>query len=104
MSFCQSKKEFEKIENTSKWFHQSLSAEIIEASFEITHMITKEKKPHSIGEALIKPCLLKAAGLVLRKTYSKKIAMISFLDSTIKSLIGELEKDIGCKVLKNALQ
>ena len=36
-----------------KCFYHSLSAEIIEGSVEIIHVIAKEKKPHNIGETLI---------------------------------------------------
>ena len=57
---------------TSICFRQSSSAEIVETSFEITHMSAKEKKHYNIDETLIKLCLLKAASLVLRKTCSKK--------------------------------
>ena len=44
--------------------------------------------------------MLKAADLVLGKTYSKKMAKISLLDSMIKSAIDELAKDIECQILK----
>ena len=48
--------------------------------------------------------MLKAAGLVLAKTYSKKMAKISLCyylsDTMIKTPIDELAKDIQCKVFK----
>ena len=59
-------------------------------------MIAKEKKPYYVGKTLIKPCMSKAAGLVL----GKKMAKISLSDSAIKTLIDELVKDIECQVLK----
>ena len=62
-------------------------------------MISKEKKSHNIGETLIKPCMLKAAGLLLGSTY-RKMAKISLLDSTINTPIDELAKNIMCQVLK----
>lgn len=40
---------FETIENT------------VHASFQISKLIAKSKQPHTIGETLIKPCLLKVA-------------------------------------------
>ena len=46
-------------------FCRSPSAEAVEASFEIAHMIAQAKKPHSIGETIINPCMIKAAILVL---------------------------------------
>ena len=33
----------------------------VELSFEIAHMIAKEKKPQNVGETLIKPCFLKSS-------------------------------------------
>ena len=77
---------------SSECFCQSSSAEIVEASFEIADLIAKEKKPHNIGEALIKSCMLKAAGLLLGKTYSKKMAKISLSDSTIKHKLMRWQK------------
>ena len=35
--------------------------------------ITKLKKPHNIGETLVKPCLLECAKLVLGDTACKKL-------------------------------
>jgi len=79
-------------------FCQSTTAEAVEASYEIAHMIAKEKKPQIIGETLIKPCMLKADSLVLgRRTAKRKI---SHSDSSIKTQINELAKDIECQVLK----
>ena len=46
-------------------FWKYSSAEAVEASFEIAYSIALAKKPHNIEEILIKPCLLKAANLVL---------------------------------------
>ena len=64
-------------------------------------MIAIEKKPYNVAEILIKPFTSKAVGLVLRKTYSKKMAKISLSDSTIKTFIDEPRKDIECQILKN---
>ena len=61
-------------------------------------MIVKKKNLYNIGK--IKPCILKAAGVMLGKEYRKKVAKISFSDSTIKTHIYELAKYIECQVLK----
>jgi len=50
---------------------------------DIAHMIDKDEKPHSIGQALIKPCMLKAASFVLGETNCKKIANIYLPDSNV---------------------
>ena len=81
-------------------FSQLSSAELIEASFEIAQMIAQAKKPHNIGETLIKPCMLKASSLVLGESNSKKLAKISLSESTIKTRIDELANDIECQVLQ----
>ena len=39
-------------------FRNSSSAETVEASFKIADMIALARKPHNIGETLIKPCML----------------------------------------------
>ena len=81
-------------------FGQSSSAEVVEASYEIAQMIAQAKKPHNIGESLIKPCMLKASSLILGESNSKKLAKISLSDSTIKARIDELANDVECQVLQ----
>lgn len=81
-------------------FYQLLPAEATEASFEIAHMIARTKKPHNIGETLIKPCILKAASLVLGEASVKKLGTIPLSDSTIKRRIDELAMDIEIQVLE----
>ena len=81
-------------------FGQSSSAEVVEASYEIAQMIAQAKKPHNIGETLIKPGMLKASSLVSGESNGKKFAKISPSDSTIKTRIDELANDIECQVLQ----
>ncbi|CAH1958650.1 unnamed protein product [Acanthoscelides obtectus] len=45
-------------------YHTGVSQHL-KASFEIAFMIAKQKKPHTIGEELIKPCVLKATQIIL---------------------------------------
>ena len=100
--FFQSKKDlFKKINIASKeTFCQSILAEVVEASFVITRMIAQAKKPRNIGETLIKPCMIKAASLILGVASSNKLAKISLSDSTIKTPVVELANDIEFQVLK----
>nr|XP_039272720.1 protein ZBED8-like [Styela clava] len=81
-------------------FRQSSLSEVVEACYEIANMIARAKKPHNIGETFIKPCMLKAASLVLGEKNSKKLANISLSDSTMKTRIDELAKDIELQVLE----
>lgn len=102
LAFFQTKKEsFKKMKIMGEEnFRQASSAEVVKASFEIAHMITRAKKPHNIGETLIKPCMLKAASLVLGEISSKKLAKVSLSDSTMKTRIDELAEDIEFQVLE----
>ena len=56
-------------------FNQS-NVPAIEASYVIALEIAKQKKPHSIGETLVKPCLLKTAKLVLGDASVAKLKQI----------------------------
>ena len=77
---------------------------IVEASYVVAFEIVKQKKPHSIGETLIKPCVLKMADIMLGKDAERKLASISLSNSTIQR-IKDLSDDIKCQVveeIKNA--
>ena len=45
--------------------------QLLEASYLVAFEIAKQKKPHTIGETLIKTCILKTAGIVLGKRQKK---------------------------------
>jgi hypothetical protein len=49
---------------------------LLEASYKVAYLITKNKKPHTIGENLIKPCAPKMVEIVLGKQQRKQIAEI----------------------------
>ena len=67
---------------------------ILYASYSIALLVAKNKKPHTIGEDLIKPCLIEATKLVLGEDQSKKIDQISLSNNTIKRRISEMSFDI----------
>ena len=72
LAFFQSKDSFKKMKIAcAENFSQLSSAEMVEASFKIAQMIAQAKKPHNIGETLIKPCMLKASSLVLGKATAR---------------------------------
>jgi len=48
------------------------SEKVFHTSYEISLLIAKSKKPHIIGETLIKPCLLKVTEEILDKEAVKK--------------------------------
>ncbi|XP_042239554.1 zinc finger BED domain-containing protein 5-like [Homarus americanus] len=58
--------------NASGSFQQQ-SAAAVEASYEVALENAKPKKPHMIGETLIKPCMLKMVKLALGEDSAKKM-------------------------------
>ncbi|XP_067947518.1 zinc finger BED domain-containing protein 5-like [Watersipora subatra] len=70
-------------------FHIQLQA-ITEASYALSYRIARDKKPHTIGETLVKLCLLECTKIILRDTVTQKIADLSLSDSTVKSRINDV--------------
>ena len=71
----------------------------VHASYAIALHVAKTKKPHNIGETLLKPCILKSVKLVLGKKASQTMKQISLSNDTIKSRIHEMSDNIKSKVL-----
>ncbi|CAM5080638.1 unnamed protein product [Eretmochelys imbricata] len=85
--------------DTTGTFHQA-SAKVVEASYELSLLIAKAKKVHMIGETLVKPCLLKAADIVLGAKGKKKISKISLSDNSMKRHINDMVKDLKLRVVE----
>ncbi|KAL4136092.1 hypothetical protein QTP88_007659 [Uroleucon formosanum] len=81
-----------KIDHTGEF--QQNNEKIVEASYHIAFMVAQQKKPHTLGETLIKPSILKAVEIVLGEESKRKIAQLSLLDNTVKRRIDELALDI----------
>jgi hypothetical protein len=54
------------------------------ASYEVAYLITKQGKPHTIGETLIKPAVLKMANIMLGKEAEVKLSQIPLSNDTIQ--------------------
>ncbi|XP_067930782.1 protein FAM200C-like [Watersipora subatra] len=59
-----------------------------------------DKNPHTIGETLVKPCLLGCTKIILGDTAAQKIADLSLSDSTVKSRIDDMSADIKRQVIE----
>ncbi|KAK9686058.1 protein of unknown function (DUF4371) [Popillia japonica] len=70
------------------------SEKALSASFKISQLIAKAKKPHTIGEILVKPFLIKAVQQVLGVKASKKIQDIPLSNNTVKARIDTMSNDI----------
>ena len=71
----------------------------VHASYAIDLHVAKTKKPHNIGETLLKPCILESVKLVLGEKASQIMKQISLSNDTIKSQINEMSDKIKSKVL-----
>ena len=83
---------YAKLDSSGQIAHKQDS--FLHASYSIALHIAKNKKPHTIGENLIKPCLIEATKLILGEEPSKKMNKISLSNSTIKRRISEMSMDI----------
>ena len=63
--------------------------------------MAKAKKPHSIAESLIKPCLVECAGILLGDSAKSKIKKVSLSNNTVKSRIADMACDIKSQLIKN---
>ena len=71
----------------------------VHASFAIALHVAKVKKAHTIGENLLKPCILESVKLMLGEKASQTIKQISLFNDTIKSRIHEMSENIKSKVI-----
>ncbi|XP_072380493.1 protein FAM200C-like [Diabrotica undecimpunctata] len=74
--------------------------EAVEASYKIALLIVKDKKPHTIDESLIKPCLLTACSTVLSEDGCKKVEKISLSNDTVKRRIDDMVLDLQNQLLQ----
>ncbi len=70
----------QKLDVTSAFQQQTSS--VVEASYEAALEIAKQKKPHTIGETLIKPCTLKLIKCVLGAASEHEIQQISLSNNS----------------------
>lgn len=97
VSKCSSLKRM-RLDNTGT-FAQS-SEKVLQASYEISLMIAKAKKSHTIGESLVKPCMLKAADTVLGQESKQKLSQIPLSDNTVKRRLDDMAEDIKIQVVE----
>ena len=57
------------------------------ASYEVSLQFAKAKKPHNVGETLIKPCLVACADILLGESAVAKMKQISLSNNTVKNRI-----------------
>ncbi|XP_029348266.1 protein ZBED8-like [Acyrthosiphon pisum] len=70
------------------------------ASYKVAYRIARSKKPHTIGESLIKPCALEMVELVCGLEQRKKIEAIPLSNDTINSRISDMSTNILEQVIR----
>jgi len=78
---------------------QKANESYLQASYQISYRIAMNKKPHTIGEDLIKPCLCDAVSLVIGEKHVAKIKQISLSNTTVQSRISDLSNDIMTTII-----
>lgn len=77
----------------------TLEKSLLKSSYIVALQIARCKKPYSIGEELIKPCLTEVTAAVLGKSASDKMKSISLSNSTIERRISDLSDDVEDQLL-----
>ncbi|XP_014667304.1 PREDICTED: protein ZBED8-like isoform X5 [Priapulus caudatus] len=75
----------------------------LEASYCVAYRIAKVKKPHTIGETLIKPCALEMVQLMCGEQHCKGLETIPLSDNVIKRRIDDIADDILISEIKASL-
>jgi len=100
--FFESKKngvKMSRLDSSGTLFEQNKAS--VTASYNIALKIAQDKKPHSIGESLIKPSILSAVELILGQKAKEKVEEMSLSDSTIKSRLDEMAADVLSQVIED---
>ncbi|XP_075162700.1 zinc finger BED domain-containing protein 5-like [Haematobia irritans] len=88
-----------KINSTSVF---NLEAEkALEASFEISWIIARNKKPHTIGELVIKPSIIAAASKMLDNNAVRQLSKIPLSNNTVKRRIDEMASDVKSQLIQH---
>ena len=76
---------------------------ILTASYEVAYLIAKQGKPHTIGETLRKPAVLKMENIMLGKEAEVKLSQIPLSNDTISDRIEDMYKDILAQVVADLI-
>lgn len=85
--------------------HSELAA--IKSSFVVAYEIAKAKKPFTIGEQLLKPCLSKVTNIMLDASAAAKIDLVPLSRNTIERRFSEMASDVRnqlCSRLKKSVR
>ena len=72
----------------------TVTEKAVVASYQVAKLIARQKKPHTIGEELIKPACLEIVGLMLGQKEAEEVRKVSLSAETIKRRIGDMSEDL----------
>ena len=78
---------------------QQTDQKLTEASFVVSQIIAKQKKPHNIAETVIKPSALAMTRIVLGDKHEKSLKAIPLSNNTVKRRIAAMSEDIKEQVI-----
>ncbi|KAF2350073.1 Reverse transcriptase domain [Trinorchestia longiramus] len=76
---------------------------ILTASSEAAYLIANQGKPHTIGETLVKPAVLKMENIMLGKEAEIKLSQIPLSKDTISDRIEDVSEDILAQVVADLI-
>ena len=81
----------------------SINKPIFTASYKVLYLITKQGKPSTIGEKLVKPAALKMANIMLRKAAENKLSQIPLSNDAISNRIDKMSDDILARIVSDLI-
>lgn len=72
----------------------TVSEKALEASYHVAKLIARQKKPHTIGETLIKPACMEIVRLMLGPNEVNEVNKVSLSADTVKRRIHDMSGDI----------
>uniref|UniRef100_A0A7M4E8X6 DUF4371 domain-containing protein n=1 Tax=Crocodylus porosus TaxID=8502 RepID=A0A7M4E8X6_CROPO len=94
------KAQFEKAGTLPKLGFSISQKPFLEGSYKVAYRIAKQKKPHAIGETLVKPYALEMVELVWGREQRKKLEAVSLSNDAIRSKIVDISFNILKQVIK----
>uniref|UniRef100_A0A8C1YEQ7 Uncharacterized protein n=1 Tax=Cyprinus carpio TaxID=7962 RepID=A0A8C1YEQ7_CYPCA len=69
------------------------------ASYEVAYLIAKTKKPHTIGETLIKPAAIVMSRVMHGDKLAAELEQVPLSDGTVSRRITDMAQDIKCQLI-----
>ncbi|GFT54802.1 SCAN domain-containing protein 3 [Nephila pilipes] len=80
-----------------------VSEKALEASYHVAKLIARQKKPHTVGETLIKSARMEIVTLMLGPNEVKEVNKVSLSADTVKRRIHDMSSDILGTLIKKLL-